>query len=68
LSRARLEQKIAVGGYIAGGAALAAGVVLVYLNRPHLTEHEGTDPHATGIAVFPMVSADMLGALVTVSH
>jgi hypothetical protein len=68
LSRARLEQKIAVGGYIAGGAALAAGVVLVYLNRPHLTEQEGTNPHTTGIAVVPMVSADMLGALVTVSH
>jgi len=68
LSRARLEQKIAVGGYIAGGAALAAGVVLVYLNRPHLTEQEGTPPNATGVAMVPVVSADMLGVLVTVSH
>ena len=65
LSRARLEQKIAVGGYIAGGAVIAAGVALLYLNRPHLMERE--DP-AAGIAMVPVVSADMLGVLVTVSH
>ena len=68
LSRARLEQKIAVGGYLAGGAMIAAGVVLVYLNRPHLMEHEDTDSHTTGVAIVPVVSADMVGALVTVSH
>jgi len=68
LSRARLEQKIAVGGYIAGGAAVAAGVVLVYLNRPHLTEQDGTNPNATGIAMVPVVSAEMLGVLLTVNH
>lgn len=65
LSRARLEQKIAVGGYIAGGAVIAAGVALLYLNRPHLMEREDT---ATGIAMVPVVSPDMLGVLVTVSH
>jgi PEGA domain-containing protein len=68
LSRARLEQKIAVGGYIAGGAAIAAGVVLVFLNRPHLMEQEGANSHAGGIAMVPVVSPDMLGVLVTVSH
>jgi hypothetical protein len=68
LSRARLEQKIAVGGYIAGGTAIAAGVVLLYLNRPHLLEQEETNPQTTGVALVPVVSADMLGALVTVSH
>jgi len=68
LTRARLEQRIAVGGYIAGGAAVAAGVVLVFLNRPHLTEQEDANPNTTGIAVTPAVSADMLGVLVTVSH
>lgn len=68
LSRARLEQKIAVGGYIAGGAAIAAGVVLLYLNRPHLAEQEGENPRATGAAMVPVVSAEMLGVLVTVSH
>jgi hypothetical protein len=68
LSRARLEQKIAVGGYIAGGAVLAAGVVLLYRNRPHLMEQEDTNPNATGVAMVPVVSAEMLGVLVTVSH
>jgi len=68
LSRARLEQKIAVGGYIVGGAAIAAGVVLVYLNRPHLAEHEDSNANTAGISVVPVISADMLGALVTVSH
>jgi hypothetical protein len=68
LSRARLEQKIAVGGYIAGGAAIAAGVALLYLNRPHLMEREDASPSAAGVALVPVVSADMLGVLVTVSH
>ena len=68
LSRARLEQKIAVGGYVAGGAVIAAGVALLYLNRPHLMEREDANPNATGVAVAPVVSTDMLGMLVTVSH
>lgn len=68
LSRARLEQKIAVGGYIAGGAVIAAGVALLYLNRPHLLEREDANPNAAGVAMVPVVSADMLGVLVTVSH
>lgn len=68
LSRARLEQKIAVGGYIAGGAVIAAGVALVYHNRPHLLEQEGTNPHGTGVAMVPVVSPDMLGLLVTLTH
>lgn len=68
LNRARLEQKIAVGGYIAGGAMIAAGAVLLYLNRPHLMEQEDTGSRAAGVAVVPVVSADMLGALVTVSR
>jgi hypothetical protein len=68
LSRARLEQKIAVGGYIAGGSVIAAGAVLLYLNRPHLAEQEATSSPARGVAVVPTISADMLGVLVTVSH
>jgi tetratricopeptide (TPR) repeat protein len=68
LGRARLEQKIAVGGYIAGGAVIAAGVALLYLNRPHLAEQEDANPHTAGVAMAPVVSADMLGVMVTVSH
>jgi tetratricopeptide (TPR) repeat protein len=68
LSRARLEQKIAIGGYIGASAVVAAGVILVYMNQPHLMEQEGAKPPATGIAMVPVVSADMLGVLLTVSH
>jgi tetratricopeptide (TPR) repeat protein len=68
LSRARLEQKIAVGGYLAGGAVIAAGVALLYLNRPHLMESEDEKANAMGAAVVPVVSPDMLGVLVTVRH
>lgn len=68
LSRARIEQKIAVGGYIAGGAMIGAGAVLLYLNRPHLMEREDTNPNATDVAMVPVVSSDMLGVMVTVSR
>jgi tetratricopeptide (TPR) repeat protein len=65
LSRARLEQRIAVGGYLAGGALIAAGAVLVYMNRPHLMEREDANPGG-GVAVVPVVSSGMLGVAVTV--
>jgi hypothetical protein len=66
LSRARLEQGIAVGGYVAGGAVIAAGVVLLYVNRPHVVEREDENPSAMGPIMVPVVSPDMLGVLVTV--
>jgi tetratricopeptide (TPR) repeat protein len=65
LNRARLEQRIAVGGYLAGGALIAAGAVLVYMNRPHLMEREDANPGG-GVSVVPVVSSDMLGVAVTV--
>ena len=68
LNRARLEQRIAVGGYIVGGSALAAGVLLLYLNRPRLLEQDSTSSPAPGVVLVPTVSAGMLGVLVTVSH
>ncbi len=68
LRRARLEQKLAVGGYIAGGAAIVAGAVLVFLNRPRVAEQEEEAPRGAGIVVAPVVSGDSLGMLVTVSH
>ncbi len=68
LRRARMEQKLAVGGYIAGGTALVAGAVLVFLNRPRVAEQEEEGPRGGGIAVAPVLSADSLGVLVTVSH
>jgi tetratricopeptide (TPR) repeat protein len=68
LSRAKLEQQIAVGGYIAGGAAIVAGVVLLYLNRPHLVEQEVANTSVAGVTMIPIVSTDMIGVLLTVGH
>ncbi len=68
LRRARLEQKLAVGGYIAGGVAIAVGAALVFLNRPRVAEQEEEAPRGAGIAIAPVVSSDALGMLVTVSH
>jgi len=67
LSRAQLERKLAIGGYIAGGSLIALGAVLVYLNRPHLVEQGSPDVHNT-VAVVPMFSADTVSVLVTVSR
>jgi len=66
LSRARLQQQIAVGGYIAGGAVLTAGIVLAYMNRPRLLE-QATGP-SEHITITPTVSADMMGLQLVVSH
>jgi hypothetical protein len=66
LNRARLEQRIAVGGYIAGGAIIAAGAVLVYMNRPHLMERDDTS--SGGVTVVPVLSSGMTGVAVTVSR
>jgi len=65
LNRARLEQKIAVGGYIAGGALVAAGAVLLYFTRPRLVEQEDAAARG-GVSLIPVVSRDMLGVAVTV--
>ena len=65
LNRARLEQKIAVGGYIAGGALVATGAVLLYFARPRLVEQEDTTLRG-GVSLAPVVSSDMLGVAVTV--
>jgi hypothetical protein len=33
-SRGKLENRIAIGAFVAGGAALATGVVMLILNQP----------------------------------
>lgn len=68
LNRARLEQNIAVGGYIAGGAAIATGIILLYLDRPHLMQREDPTPNAAGVAVVPVLSTDMVGVQLTVNR
>lgn len=65
LSRATLEQKIAVGGYIAGGTVLAAGVALVYLNRPRFVESRDPGAATAATVVTPIASEGMVGIVLT---
>jgi hypothetical protein len=66
LDRAELEQKIAIGGYIAGGAIVATGAVLLYMNRSRLSEDDTARSGA--IAIVPALSPSTIGILVTMSH
>jgi tetratricopeptide (TPR) repeat protein len=68
LERARLDKKLAIGGYLSGGSLVALGAVLLYLNRPHLAEHGARASSSTSVAVVPTISADTLGVLITVSR
>lgn len=63
LARARQQQAIALGGYIAGGVVLSTGLVLLYMNRPRLTESP-----ARRVTVIPTLGSDLLGILVSVSR
>jgi tetratricopeptide (TPR) repeat protein len=67
LDRARLEQRIAIGGYLAGGVLIGTGAVLLYMNRPRLQE-PGAARAAEGVAIVPTASRDSVGVLVMVSR
>jgi tetratricopeptide (TPR) repeat protein len=68
LSRAQLEQQIAVAGFIAGGAAIAAGVTLLYLNQPQRSEHGNPSQNALGAVVVPVVSRGLVAVAVTINR
>jgi len=68
LNRALFQQKIALAGYIAGGSLVAAGIAFVYLNRPRLAEQGASMSAGMRAIIAPVVSVDMIGALVTVSY
>ncbi len=57
--RARWENGIAVGSFIAGGAVLSAGLVMGYLNRAH--SRIVPVPDGTRVRVVPIVSGDTAG-------
>jgi hypothetical protein len=65
LDRARLQQKLAIGGYAVGGAILATGAVLLYMNRPRTIEEA---PNTSQISIAPDVSPSSLGFVLSVSH
>jgi len=69
LTLARREQQIAKGSYIAGGALITTGAVLLYMNRPRLPENRITNsPAEDSVSITPTLSSNMLGILVSVSH
>lgn len=68
LSLANRYQFVAVGSYVIGGSLIAAGVVLLYMNRPRLTEQGGADSSAKNVAILPAVSEASLGVLVRSSY
>lgn len=66
--RAELQQKLAAAGYVTGGAVIAAGVTLLYINRPRLVEPEARTAPSAGVIVVPSFDADTLGIVVSLSH
>lgn len=66
LARAERQKTIAVGSYIAGGSVLAAGVVLLLLNRPRLAEQRSPSSLSRRVAVMPALAPDMFGITVSV--
>lgn len=68
LSKARRQQIVAISSYAIGGALIATGAVLLYLNRPRLLEQETSRPSASQITVVPELSPDSLGIVLSVSH
>lgn len=68
LSAANRDQKIAAGAYIAGGTVVAAGVLLLYLNRPRLAEDDGAHAPTGSVAIVPAISPDAIGAVIRVTR
>lgn len=60
LALGRRQQVMAQGAYILGGSLIATGVVLLYLNRPRLTEGPMRAP-AKRLTVAPSISGEVLG-------
>lgn len=61
--RGESRRTLAAVAYGVGGAALASGVVLLYLNRERRVTREvrGKDGGGSGVAVIPVVSSEVMG-------
>jgi hypothetical protein len=68
LHRATRQRVIAIGGYIVGGALVATGVVLLYLNRPRLAEQSEMKKSQKRVAIVPAMSAHMIGLSVSITR
>jgi tetratricopeptide (TPR) repeat protein len=65
LGHARQQHTVAVTGYITGGVVAAAGIVMLWLNRPRLDE-DGAASRGRGVVVVPAVSPDTLSVFVRI--
>ena len=71
LTRARWYQRLGVTGYAIGGAALTAGVILVYLNRPRTERLDRSDEsirisdESSSISIVPAISPTSTGMSLT---
>jgi hypothetical protein len=67
---AEAQQKLGIGLYAVGGVALAAGMVMAFLNQPVVVRREipGVDMGAGGgVAVVPLVAPGVAGIRARVS-
>ena len=58
---ARLKNRLAVGAFVTGGLALAAGAAFVFLNQPKARRHP--DAGRADLEVQPMVSPERAGVM-----
>lgn len=61
LGAARWQWRVAVGSYVAAGAAVTTGLVLVYLNRGRLVQVEPGAIDERGVVVIPQVTSGSVG-------
>lgn len=61
LEGAERNQQLAVVSYIVGGAALAGGLVLAYINQPQVFRRDVKSGDVRQIAIVPVLSPDAAG-------
>ncbi len=68
LDTARQQQRLAIGAYAVGGALLATGAVLLYLNRSRVPEGEAPRLSTPRISLLPELSPNAAGVVLSVRH
>jgi hypothetical protein len=61
LGAARWQWRMAVGSYVAAGAAVTTGLVLVYLNRGRLVQVEPGGSDGSAAVLIPQVTSETVG-------
>jgi hypothetical protein len=55
-----------MGSYVVGGSLIAAGVVLLYLNRPRQVEQRSSSAFAGSVTLLPDLADGQIGISVRV--